>query len=87
MGSYSKAQKAFQMAKRQTGINKIGGIHSLRHAYATHQLAAGMPLHGLQEQLGHNDLHSTMRYLHWIPSYREGNTGIDLIALLEDPHD
>jgi len=76
------AQKVFQAAKIKAGIDKIGGIHSLRHAYATHQLAAGMPLHQLKEMLGHSDLHSTMRYLHWVPQYTEGH-GADLIQGLE----
>jgi hypothetical protein len=30
-------QKVFTRAKRRAGIDKVGGIHSLRHAYATHQ--------------------------------------------------
>lgn len=76
--SITTAQKVFQAAKRRAGIDKVGGIHSLRHAYATHQLAAGMPLHQLKEMLGHSDLHSTMRYLHWVPQYTEG-FGADLI--------
>jgi len=80
--SDSTPQKIFEAAKKRAGINKIGGIHSLRHAYATHQLAAGMPLPQLQLMLGHNDLHSTMRYLHWIPQYHEGQ-GMDLVAGLE----
>jgi integrase len=80
--SGSTPQKIFDAAKRRAGIDKIGGIHSLRHAYATHQLAAGMPLPQLQQMLGHNDLHSTMRYLHWIPQYHEGQ-GMDLVAGLE----
>jgi integrase/recombinase XerD len=32
----TSAQKAFQKAKALAGIEKIGGIHSMRHAYATH---------------------------------------------------
>ena len=63
----------------------MGGIHSLRHAYATHQLAAGMPVHQLQKLLGHNNLRSTLQYVHWIPQYNEGN-GIDLIKALEVNH-
>ncbi len=78
----STAQKVFQVAKQRAGIDKIGGIHSLRHAYATHQLAAGMPLLQLKEMLGHNDVHSTMRYLHWVPQYRAGQ-GMDLLKGLE----
>jgi integrase/recombinase XerD len=80
--SITTAQKVFQAAKQKAGIEKIGGIHSLRHAYATHQLVAGMPLHQLKELLGHGDIHSTMRYLHWVPQYREG-FGVDLVQGLE----
>ena len=58
------AQKAFKKAKNKTGIEKVGGIHSLRHAYATHQLENGLPVHTLRQQLGHQDLRSTMQYLH-----------------------
>lgn len=80
--SITTAQKVFQAAKQKAGITKVGGIHSLRHAYATHQLVSGMPLHQLKELLGHSDIHSTMRYLHWVPQYNEGH-GTDLIHGLE----
>lgn len=79
-------QKVFTAAKRRAGIDKIGGIHALRHAYATHQLDAGMPVHQLQRLLGHQDIHSTLRYVHWIADYREGIAGTDLIAGLEVGH-
>ena len=32
--STSSMQKIYEAAKRQTKIDKVGGIHSLRHAYA-----------------------------------------------------
>ena len=82
----SSVQKAFTVAKRCAGIDKVGGIHALRHAYATHQLESGMPVHQLQRLLGHQDIHSTLRYVHWLPDYREGKTGADLIAGLEADH-
>lgn len=81
--SLTCAQKAFTAAKRRADIDKVGGIHALRHAYATHQLEAGMPVHQLQRLLGHQNIHSTLRYVHWMPDYREGKTGADLIAGLE----
>ena len=57
-----------------------------RHAYATHQLEAGMPVHQLQRLLGHNNLQSTMRYLHWVPSHQHA-AGMDLLAALGVRHD
>ena len=36
------AQRIYTKAKHRAGIEKVGGIHALRHAYATHQLEAGM---------------------------------------------
>lgn len=65
------AQKYYQGAKKRAKITKVGGIHALRH-YATHQLMMGMPINMLQEQLGHKDTRCTMRYLHWVPNYAEG---------------
>ncbi len=85
--SITSTQKAFTRAKLRAGINKVGGIHSLRHAYATHQLEAGLPVHRLQRLLGHQDLHSTLRYVHWVPNYREGAGEHDLVAALEVDHD
>ena len=77
-------QRAFTAAKRRAGIEKVGGIHSLRHAYATHQLEAGVPVHQLQRLLGHRSLQATMRYVHWIPGYHAGDKAShDLLASLE----
>ncbi len=82
----TSAQKVFVNAKRKAGIEKIGGIHSLRHAYATHQLEAGLPVHQLQRQLGHRNIQSTLRYVHWAPVHQEQKGHCDLIAALEVDH-
>jgi integrase len=79
-------QRVFKRAKAVAGVTKAGGIHGLRHAFATHQLEAGLPVHRLQRLLGHSDLHSTLRFIHWVPSYREGEGELDLIARLGDAH-
>ncbi len=86
--SITTAQKLFKRAKEDAGINKVGGIHSLRHAYATHQLEQGIAIHRLQQQLGHNDLQSTLRYVHWLPDYQHVKARFsDLIERLEGDGD
>jgi integrase len=80
----SSLQRAYTHSKRRAGVTKRGGVHGLRHAYATHQLEQGLPVHMLQRLLGHGNVNTTMRYVHWLPSYREGGTRHgDLVAALE----
>ena len=54
----------YDRAKEKAGIDKPGGIHTLRHCYATGLLEAGVELHVIQRRLGHSSIRSTMRYLH-----------------------
>jgi integrase/recombinase XerD len=60
----ASAQKIYTTAKRRAGIEKVGGIHALRHAFATHSLEAGLDLPTLGRMLGHTSVSTTMRYLH-----------------------
>jgi len=58
------AQRWYRACCAHAGITKRGGIHSLRHAYATHLLEAGYDLYSLQQWLGHRHVSTTTRYLH-----------------------
>ena len=58
------AQRAYYRARDRAGITKTGGIHTLRHAFATHLLEAGVDLATLAKLLGHGHLSTTQRYLH-----------------------
>ncbi|MFC1748911.1 tyrosine-type recombinase/integrase [Pseudomonadota bacterium] len=82
----NSVQRYFSAIKQQQKIEKEGGPHMLRHAYATHQLAAGMSLHLLKQQLGHAHIASTYRYLHWLPN-ESLSLSADLLAGLEVSHE
>jgi integrase/recombinase XerD len=58
-------QGAFRTATHRAGLIKMGvAIHPLRHAYATHLLAAGVHPRLIQRSRGHTQLETTMVYLH-----------------------
>jgi integrase/recombinase XerD len=62
--SRSRVQGAFRTAKHRTGLTQTGGaIHTLRHAYATPLLAAGVTPRLMQRSLGHAPRATTMLYL------------------------
>jgi integrase/recombinase XerD len=56
-------QLMMQEAKKRAKINKKGSIHTLRNCYATHHLEGGTDLVFLQEQMGHKNLRTTIRYI------------------------
>lgn len=68
------AQRIYARAKARARVDKDGGIHGLRHASARHQLAAGLPIHVLQRRLGHGNIQSTLRYVHWVPNDQRGKS-------------
>lgn len=65
--STSSASQVFKSAKAAAGITKEGGIHSLRHAFATHLLESGTNVFAIKELLGHASIQSTVRYLAFLP--------------------
>jgi integrase/recombinase XerD len=58
------AQKIFYTAVRRAGLPPRGGIHSLRHSFATHLLEGGVEITVVQELLGHTNVGTTSNYLH-----------------------
>ena len=77
------AQKMYYAAKRRAGIIKEGGIHSLRHAFATHLLEAGVDVHTIQRLLGHGHLSTTARYFHLRQHAMTTQSPLDLLPPVE----
>ena len=57
-------QKIYYAAVARAGLPNKGGIHCLRHSFATHLLESGVEITIVQRLLGHNALSVTANYLH-----------------------
>ena len=78
----NQVQRYFYSAKQRANIHKQGGIHSLRHAFATHLLDSGVDLHSISRLMGHNHLSTTARYLHLQQQVVKTDSPLDLLSNL-----
>lgn len=62
--SVRSISKVMEQCKTKAGITKKGGIHAMRHSFATHLLEGGTDLISIKQLLGHNSLRTTMGYTH-----------------------
>jgi len=82
------AQAAYYGARNRAGITKSGGIHILRHDFATHLLEGGVDLNTIRLLLGHAQIGTTSRYLRMVNPQMRPSKDIepfDLLAGLPTP--
>ena len=58
------AQAVYYAALRTSGVRRVGGIHVLRHCFATHAMEAGTDIYTIRRWMGHTSLVTTGRYMH-----------------------
>ena len=62
--SQKGVQWAVKEAAKRVNILKNVSVHTLRHTFATHLLEDGMDIMSLKELLGHENIETTLIYLH-----------------------
>ena len=67
-----------RQATRRAGVKVAEGPHILRHTFCSHLAMRGAPLMAIKELAGHQDVSTTMGYMHLSPNAKRG-----AIALLE----
>jgi len=58
------AQAVYYAALERSGVRRVGGIHVLRHCFATHLMEAGVDIYVIKRWMGHTSLVTTGRYMH-----------------------
>jgi site-specific recombinase XerD len=61
--SSSSVAKIIKRAASKAGVPFSVSAHSLRYAYATHHIENGTDLVSLQQQLGHHNITTTIKYV------------------------
>ena len=78
----SAVQREVKRAARAAGIQKRVTCHTFRHSFATETLRGGCDIRTLQHVLGHEDVRTTMIYLHVVEQ-----TGLYIRSPLDRPAD
>lgn len=58
------AQNVYNHAVERSGVRRVGGIHVLRHCFATFMVETGVEIQVIQRWMGHRALATTAGYMH-----------------------
>ena len=82
----STIRRSWVTARKAAGLERIAGIHTLRHCYATHLLEAGVDLRVIQILLGHALLSTTTFYTQLTQKHAaQIKNPLDMLASAVDP--
>ena len=73
-------QKWMAKAQRRAGLRANGALHILRHTFCSHLAMRGAPALSIQRLAGHEDLQTTLGYMHLAKGETER-----AIRLLDEP--
>ncbi|MDI7268135.1 MAG: tyrosine-type recombinase/integrase [Myxococcota bacterium] len=71
-------RKWMEAAQRRANLPATGALHCLRHTFCSHLAMRGASPRAIQELAGHENITTTMRYMHLSPAVADG-----AIALLD----
>jgi integrase len=63
--------RRYRKALTAAGLDPAFRFHELRHTFGTSMARAGKPVTTIQAWLGHSDLKTTQRYMHYAPAADE----------------
>jgi len=63
------AQAIYHQALERSGVRHVGGIHVLRHCFATFLMEANVDIYTIQRWMGHRSVKTTGRYMHLRAEY------------------
>jgi site-specific recombinase XerD len=79
--SVGTAQAIYYQAVERAGVRRVGGIHTLRHCFASHAIEDGHDIFAIKRWLGHTALVTTGRYMHLVPgSTRRVVSPLDMLG-------
>jgi len=62
---------SFAKGKKLAGLDRVRGLHDLRHFRATQWLIHGVDIYTVKNYLGHKRIETTQGYLHLVPGHAE----------------
>jgi integrase len=73
-----------EACERRAGLEVLGGLHKLRHTFCSHLAMRGAPPKAIQELAGHENLMTTLRYMHLSPAARKSAIALLNLRAEED---